>query len=247
MSARGSRLATVLPLTSALVLFSTSSPLAQEVEDHREEPEPEEPTFQESTILSVEAVTHVPVDVGIQVGYEAPFGLRIFGGYGWIPSGYIHVVTGVAARAIDDPRSKTVLANGHYSGNIWRIQGGIRPFSKLGLYLDGGYAHANVDGSIELAESGVPELAVMSGGYEASLTLDMWLVELGYQAQIAKRIVLGLGLGAMGTIDARTTAEPTGGAPGSSAIPQTTEVIDQAIEEYGILPTLTLRLGVDLI
>jgi hypothetical protein len=75
----------------------------------------------------------------------------------------------------------------------------------------------------------------------------MWLVELGYQTDIAGRVVLGIALGAMGVIDARSRLTPSGAFPEQSLLSQTEEAVDQHLERYGVLPTLTLRLGFDLI
>lgn len=215
--------------------------------DPGKEPDREEKSLRDRTMLSIEAVTHAPVDVGFQAGYEAPFGLRLFGGYGWVPRPFIDAVTDVAASAIGDPRARSVLQNGNYGGNAWRVQAGLRPFSKLGLYLDAGYSKVSVDGSLEIADSGVRELANFDGGYRASLDLDMWLVELGYQGQLLERIVLGSGLGVMRTMRSSTTVTATDGAPTSPAVEEVTQQIDESIENYGFVPTLTLRLGVDLI
>jgi hypothetical protein len=206
-----------------------------------------EQRLRERTILSIEAVTHAPVDVGIQAGYEAPFGLRLFGGYGWVPRPFISAVTDVAASAIGDSRARSVLSQGEYGGNTWRVQAGLRPFSGLGLYLDAGYSKVMVDGSLELSDSGVRELEGFDGGYTASLDLDMWLVELGYQGQIFERIVVGSALGVMRTMRSTTIVTPTDGAPTSASVNEATQEIDRAIESYGFVPTLTLRLGVDLI
>ncbi len=204
-------------------------------------------SLRERTMLSIEAVTHAPVDVGFQAGYQAPFGLRLYGGYGWVPQPFIHAVTNVAASAIGDPRARSVLSNGDYHGNSWRVQAGLRPFSEIGLYLDAGYSKVTVGGELELADSGVRELQSFDGGYRAKLALDMWLVELGYQGQLFERIVLGSGVGVMRTMRSSTTVTPTDGAPTSPAVGEVTEEIDRAIESYGLVPTLTLRLGVDLI
>jgi hypothetical protein len=206
-----------------------------------------ERSLRERTTLSIEAVTHAPVDVGFQAGYEAPFGLRVSGGYGWVPRPFINAVTNVAASTIGDPRAQSVLENGNYGGNAWRVQAGFRPFSKLGLYLDAGYSKVSVDGSLEISDSGVRELANFDGGYRAKLALDMWLVELGYQGHVLERIVLGSGVGVMRTIRSSTTVTATDGAPTSPAVQEVTQEIDHAIENHGFVPTLTLRLGVDLI
>lgn len=199
-------------------------------------------------LLSIEGVTHAPIDLGIQLGVETPPGLRLFGGYGWVPGGYMSLLTGIASSATDDAYAEALLDKPDYTGNTWRVQVGWRPFRALGLYADVGYAQLRANGSLDLSASGVPELAALGGGYRAKTRLDMWLVELGYQAQLADRLVLGLALGAMGTFESTTTIVAVDGAPSSNRILRdAANEADTALEKYGIVPTLTLRLGFDVI
>ena len=198
-------------------------------------------------LLSVEGVTHAPIDVGVQLGLETPPGVRLFGGYGWVPSAYMSLLTGVAAGSSQNPQAKALLEHADYSGQTWRVQLGLRPLRAIGLYGDVGYARVRAKGLLELQSTGVPELARLGGGYRADTRLDMWLVELGYQAQLANRLVLGLALGAMVTFDATTTITSVDGAPNSKVLGDAARQADAAFESYGIVPTLTLRLGFDVI
>ncbi len=199
-------------------------------------------------MLSLEAVTHAPVDVGAQVGLETPQGLRIFGGYGLVPGAYMGLLTGIAANASGDSYARTLLEDARYSGHTWRVQAGFRPFRALGLYGDVGYARLNARGDWDLSSSDVPQLAALGGGYQARTALDLWLVELGYQAQLKDRLVLALALGCMGTFSSTTRITAVDGAPTNSAIlTSAASQADTALQRYGIVPTLTLRLGFDLI
>lgn len=201
----------------------------------------------EAWLLSIEGVTHAPVDVGAQLGVETPPGIRFFAGYGWVPQAYMNLLTGVAAGASDNPYAEALLEEADYSGQTWRLQIGLRPLRSLGLYADFGYAQLRAKGSLDLSSTNVPALAALGGGYRAETTLDMWLVELGYQAQLADRLVLALALGAMGTFEATTTIDSVEGAPDSKQLRDAARQGDAALEAYGIVPTLTLRLGFDLI
>lgn len=198
-------------------------------------------------LLSFEGVTHAPFDMGLQLGLETPQGLRLFGGYGWVPGAYMNLLTGVAANASRNSYAAALLNEADYAGHTWRVQAGWRPFRALGLYGDIGYARLNAQGSLELASSGVPMLQALGGGYLATTRLDMWLVELGYQAQLADRLVLGVALGAVGTFNARTSITSVDGAPNSELLGSAASQADSALESYGIVPTLSLRLGFDLI
>jgi hypothetical protein len=198
-------------------------------------------------LLSLEAVTHAPVDLGAQLGVETPPGIRLFAGYGWVPETYMDLLTGVAAGASGNVYAKALLDEAEYTGRTWRVQLGWRPFRKLGLYGDFGYARLRAKGALDLSSTNVPQLAALGGGYRADTRLDMWLVELGYQAQLVDRLVLGLAVGAMGTFESTTTISSVDGAPSSTVLGDAARQGDAALESYGIVPTLTLRLGFDFI
>ena len=50
-------------------------------------------------MLSLEGVTHAPIDMGFQLGLETPQRVRVFAGYGWVPGSYMNLLTGIAANA----------------------------------------------------------------------------------------------------------------------------------------------------
>ncbi len=202
--------------------------------------------FREQWLLSVEAVTHAPVDLGIQVTGRAPFGLRLSGGFGWVPSAYAGVLQGVAASANSDARAEALLREANYGGHTWRVQLGIQPFRQVGLYLDGGYARANLSGAVNLSDSQNASLAALGGSYVANTALDFWLVELGYQAEL-DRLVVGAAFGLMGTIDSRTKLEQEDADAPQASFTELQNQMDRSFETYGYVPTLTLRLGVDLL
>src|SRR5690606_23960517 len=163
-------------------------------------------------VLSLEAALQTPVDLGGRIGVELRPGLRVFGGYAWVSSIYIDVLTGLATSR--DARLRALLDEASYQGRTWRLGLGVRPFHELGLYLDASYVRANLDASLELAETSAPELAELAGGYALRTELDLWLVELGYQFEVRHRLLLALGLGVLGTLEATSRLRPTGGAPG---------------------------------
>jgi hypothetical protein len=198
-------------------------------------------------LLSIEGVTHAPIDVGAQLGLETPFGLRVFAGYGWVPKPYIRTLTGIAANATPDPRARLVLDSAEYSGRTARVMLGMRPFSRLGLYLDAGYSHVALSASRDIPDLDIPGVVLPQGGYRATSSLDMWVVELGYQLEFSRRLVLAPGLGVAGTLGARTAIVPTGEAPNDPALLEGARQVDRALERYGYVPTLTLRLGFDLL
>jgi hypothetical protein len=196
-------------------------------------------------ILSVEGATHAPIDMGVLASLETPTRLRLSFGYGWVPSVYSGLLTGIAASASGDAQVGAILNHTSYQGRTFRGQAGVRPFRSLGLYADLGYARLNVDGALDLAESGVPSLQVLVGGYQAHTTVDMWLVEIGSQHEFWDSVVMGLAFGVMGTFEARTSITSENGAPTSPALGQAAKQTDAALKSYGFVPTITLRLGFD--
>jgi hypothetical protein len=212
-------------------------------------PRPEKTRAQrirERWLLSVEGVVHAPSDLGVQAGVEVPIRLRFSTGFGFMP---VEWLTGFVARATDDPEVRAALELPSYSGTIWRSQLGVRPFRKLGLYFDAGYARATLNGQLDLTSSmgvliGDDDL---QGRYDVKSSLDLWLLEFGYQWQIAHRGVLALGLGVMSTFHADTTITASGGAPERSEFVSGVERMNDALEKHGTVPFVTLRFGVDLL
>lgn len=193
-------------------------------------------------MLSLEGVTHAPIDIGLQVGVELPIGLHVLGGYGWVPGAYRGLMSGVAGAATGDSLAGKLLSSVVKRGQTWRVQAGIRPFRSLGFYLDGGYTEIRFDGSMDAASlTGVSGL----GPYSGSLTVRMWLAELGYVAWIARHVVVGVGLGVMRTSDAQTAL--AGPGLDSAAVSQAVQEVDGLVERYGTVPTLTGRVGFDFI
>jgi hypothetical protein len=202
----------------------------------------------EAWMLSVEGVTNAPIDWGLSLGLETPPGLRLSGGFGWVPDSYMSLLTNVAASASSDSGiAQALLDRADYDGHTWRAQIGFRPFRSIGLYADVGYVRLDAEGTLASANSGIAALEKLGGGYRAHTKVDMWLLQLGYQAQLADRLVLGLALGAVGTLRSRTTLVAVDGARESPLLDDAASDVDAALKKYGIVPTLSLRIGFDLI
>jgi hypothetical protein len=203
----------------------------------------------EDWILAFSAVTHAPVDLAAEVGLELPMGLRFGASYGYVPSAYLNVITGAltSANAVDET-SRALVEKGFESGRSWRLQLGLRPFKSFGGYIDAGFSRVTISGTLAAADAMSAGL-LLPVDYSVDSTLNLWFVELGYQAQIANRLLLAFGFGLMRTTSAKTTAESV-----ASSVPivgqtedQVTSNIDSALEQYGIIPTLNLRIGFDAI
>jgi len=195
--------------------------------------------------LGLEAAGTAPTDLGAEVGLETPFGLRLAGGYGFMPAASLAWLRGWTV-SVNDARATIDTADA--SGRILRLKAGLRPFRRLGLYLDGGYARAELQATVDVTGS-VQNVGSISGGYHAASSVDLWLVELGYQWKLENRLLLGLGVGFMGTLNARTTITPLGaGNAIDAAMLSTAQTgVNGALEGYGFLPTLSIRVGFNVL
>jgi hypothetical protein len=193
-------------------------------------------------LLSLEAVTRVPIDAGAQIGVETPFGLRAFAGYGKVP--YLAMLAGIVVDASDRNLVTAFLHRGHASGDSARLVLGFRPFRRLGVTIDGTYARLRLDARMTVPPTSFQGLEFPGGAYHAHTTLDLWGVELGYQGQIERRLVLGAAAGVTGAVASRTSITPSGAAPDDPALPVAAERVDHAFRTH-VVPTVTLRLGFD--
>jgi hypothetical protein len=231
-------LAAVEPLPRVEARGSATRPSADEVSTAQGD------RIRDAWLLSLEAVTRVPIDAGAQVGVETPFGLRVFGGYGWVP--YLGMLTGILVKSSDRDLATEVMRRGHASGDSARFVLGFRPFRRIGVTVDATYARLRLDAKVTVPPMTVQGIEFTGGAYDAHTSADLWGVEVGYQAQIERRVLLGAAAGVTGAMDSRTSIVPTGAVPNDPALPVAAERIDQAFRTH-VVPTLTLRLGFDAI
>lgn len=197
-------------------------------------------------MLSVEAATRMPVDVGAQATLEIPYRLRVSAGYGWVPTTYSGFLTEIAGSASGNPQVAAILNHGRYQGRTFRTAIGVRPFATAGLHLDFGYTRIDLDGALDLASSGVPALESLGGGYQAHTSADAWTVEVGSQYQ-AWGVVFGFALGLTRIFSSQTSISAVNGAPTNPVLGAAAQQTDAALKSYGYVPTLALRLGFDLL
>jgi hypothetical protein len=197
-------------------------------------------------MLSFEGASRSPVDLGFQATLESPYHLRLSAGYGWVPSTYSNLFTKLASSASGNAQVKAVLDHASYQGRTFRAAIGVRPFARGGLHLDVGYVRASLDGTLDLADSGVPVLEALGGGYRAHTSVDAWHVEIGSQVE-GWGIIFGFAFGLMRTFAAQTNISAVNGAPPVAVLASAAQQTDTALKTYGYVPTLTLRLGFDLL
>jgi hypothetical protein len=189
-------------------------------------------------LLALEGYTTAPVDLGARLTFETPFRLRVSAAYGIVPGAYFGIVNdAVESTGAYDSLVADAVEASFEDGQVLRAMIGARPIG--GLYLDAGYARVALSGELENAQF----------GYEIDSTLHMWTAEIGYQAQLMDHLLLAAGAGVMGTFAANSAVSANfdlGRTSRARAI--TDEAVDEydgKHERYGILPTLTLRIGWD--
>jgi hypothetical protein len=197
-------------------------------------------------MLSAEGATRTPVDVGLQATVESPFRLRFSVGYGWVPGAYSSLFTGIASAASGNSEVAAILNHASYHGRTLRAAIGVRPFNVGGLHIDVGYARLNLDGALDLASSGVAALEAQGGTYQAHTTMNAWLVEIGSQFE-EWGVVFGFAFGLMRTFSAQTTISAANGALATPLLGSAAQQTDAALKTYGYVPTLTFRLGFDVL
>lgn len=230
--------------------FTTPPQYGSPARDRAETREDDAEDFRKEWMVALSAATHAPVDIGLELAVETPIRLRFLAGLGYVPSGYLSVITGAlaGADALDD-EARTLIEDGFESGRAWRVGIGFRPFKNFGAYLDGGFSNLSVSGSVDANEARELTGVRLSTSYKVKSSLNAWFLELGYQGLIADRLLLAFGFGVMRATSSQTTADPTGQPSATERLfdDAATSTADDAIEKYGIIPTLNLRLGFDVI
>lgn len=232
-------------LLSLLSAFSPSSPRVEPSPQtvHASLPEKPRPAVP-AWMVSLEAVTRAPVDVGGQLTVESPYRVRWSAGYGWVPTAYSSLFTGIASAASGNTQVAALLDHAALQGRTFRTAIGVRPFARAGLHLDVGYTRVSLDGDLDLG-AGAGSALSAQGSFQAHATLDAWAVEIGSQVE-GWGMVLGFAFGLMRVSGAKTTITGLGVAANPTLV-SAAQQTDDALKSYGYVPTLTLRLGFDLL
>jgi hypothetical protein len=206
---------------------------------------------------AIEVASTLPLDVGERVSLEAPNRLHIRASLGVMP--------GVYADWIND----AVVAFGGYSEHealavrralgkslVFRVQGGFRPFSNLGLYFDVGYSRMQLTGALTgtdvllLGQGAIPPQDSTSPlrHYEVSSTLHLVILEIGWEQPVLDWLFVRGALGFAGTEGASSRIKPLF-SPSDARYVQTycdlaADYLDGLYAKYVYGPTLTLGAGV---
>jgi hypothetical protein len=207
----------------------------------------------EPWLLSLDAYTAVPVDIGARVSVETPFRLRASAAYGIVPGAYLGLVnSAVESTGAYDALVADVISASFEDGTVLRATVGYRPIG--GLYLDVGYAHVSLSGEFSASDIPPSASAVDIGatpfsefGYTIDSTIHMGTAEVGYQLEPARHLLLAFGIGVMRAFDSESRVTANFASGRSAAATAVTDLAvaeyDERLEQYGIIPTLTVRAG----
>jgi len=206
------------------------------------------------------AGTDFPVAIGVHAHVEAPMRLRLSTSLGLLPVPYVGAINAfvVAVGGYDD-NTADLVRSALKSSLIWRTHAGYRPFSRLGLYFEGGYGLVALGGSAtgpELVEGltgrTIPANATRGGtarSYDVASVLHMLDVEVGYEVTLAPHVQLRLALGGAFTIASATNIEPrfTPTAVGQRAVDELTaygeRYLDDTFTSYVFTPVVSTGLA----
>lgn len=205
--------------------------------------------------LGLEAVNDFPLDVGGQLTFEMPYGLRLSTSFGVLPRAFVDAISSVAVDAgLYDDNAATLVSNALENAFVWRLHAGWRPFPSAGFYLEVGYGMVSVGSRASSADvvaaltgqtlpAGVPS----DLGVDLESTIHMVDIEIGWELVVASHLVLRLALGAALTVGASTQITPDSSVSGYLPVQQyageAEATIDDALTSYAFLPTLSIALG----
>lgn len=159
--------------------------------------------------------TDAPVSVGVRGDVELPYRLRASTSLGFLPAPYVDGMNALLVGLGAYPQATgNLIKSAIRSSLAWRTHVGVRPFPKLGLYGDVGYGLITLGGEATAAEIlegvtgkslNVSRLEAASRTFDASSTLHMLDVEIGYLFPVSEHFVLRTALGGAFTLASSTT------------------------------------------
>lgn len=208
----------------------------------------------ETTVL---ANTTVPMDLGVRGRVEVPGRVQLGVGVGYLPTGYVGVINGVAM-AFDAYGEGTadIISFAIQQSLVTSLDVGWRPGANSGFRFGAGYSlvtlGGNATGSELLAAAVGVEAPSTSAGrrtatdYDLGTTLHLLRPEVGWTVPLGDRLVLDLGVGGLFTLASRATVAPFDGSSNAlqDSFSATTEIwLEDTLETWVHSPTLTVGFG----
>lgn len=205
------------------------------------EAEPDEIAF------DLTAGTHFPVSVGIEGQLELPARVLVRVHLGWMPSGYVDVINGVAtAFNWYDQVTADLVSAAIDQAFVGRIGVGWRPFANEGFEFSLGYSLVIGGGSVTSAEaieaaSGRQVAPRGDAAVPLRTTLHALHARIAWRWILAEHFVIRAAVGYVHTIHADTAIDldvRTG-----AAIDLAETYLDDILTSYGLSPELQLTAG----
>ncbi len=178
---------------------------------------PEDPGKSSSTIhLDIEAVTDIPISLGVNLALELPGGWRASSGVGVLPAGYVSLINAVVESIPDtyDEATGDLIEETLQQSLVWRTHVGWQ--SAWGIYFDAGYGLITLGGgtsteAVLAALTGIdaPSTGGSTSDYDIASTLHMIDLEVGWKRVYQDRWTVRAALGFTGTLAASSTVKAT--------------------------------------
>ena len=167
--------------------------------------------------VGAEAVTEVPIHMGVRIAVEGPYRIRLDSSLGYFPGFYIDGLNEILKifPLYNDQVADLVKA-ALESSLIWRTHIGWRPFSGAGFYFSAGYGMVSLGGGagaeellVAVSKEPPPEGTLPERrGYDVASTLHMIDAEVGWELLIVERFTLRAAVGGAFTLGAATDISP---------------------------------------
>ena len=204
----------------------------------------------ERWFTDIEAVTEVPLSLGLRIAIESPKRIRVGFSVGSSPEAYIETVNSViVAAGAYDAQTAELIASSFDRSIAMRLDLGWRPIADAGFYGQVGYRLISFGGvadgasivkilnDVTLSEGTSPDFY----SYDVASSLHTLDLEFGWIWGLPGGLRLRAGLGFVATLDANISASPINNINLYKERIET--ILKQTYTDYGFTPTLALGAG----
>lgn len=168
--------------------------------------------------VTLAGFTDIPLQVGAVAQIDPPGALRLRGGIGYLPGGYVKAANGILVGAFKGytEEDAELVESTVTDSLLWQVSAGLVTGQNQGFYLQGGYAVATFAGTAasgDLIEQSsgreIPARAKNrydSRDFDVGSTLHQADVEMGFEAKFSQ-FSFQIGLGWAFTIASSATVE----------------------------------------
>jgi hypothetical protein len=238
------------------------SPAAPPAEKPAAAPEPDAVTpprdSDDGPAVDLALVSQLPIMIGGQATFELPYRILLQGELGALPPAYINAMdSALVAAGTYDSTTSSLVRNGLKNSLVARVSAGIRPFSRHGFELMGGYTLASLGGGISArdavaaaAGTSLPA-SIPDGDVSVSTTIHNVHVGVGWRWVIADHFVIRASLAYMQSVASSSHVDVPAAVAALPEVSARLPAINQALDtrlndtytKYGKLPVIGLSMG----